>query len=123
MTGPGSSPSSMTRATISIWRRSPGVDTTIRRSGGGGSNFFRRTARGIETPAETLGLGSGSCRDLAVLMIEAARSLGLAARFVSGYLHVAPDADPAGADRLGGGATHAWVQVNLPGAGWIDYDP
>jgi transglutaminase-like putative cysteine protease len=53
-------------------------------------------------------------------MMEAARSLGLAARFVSGYLYV-PTAD--GPTNLGGGATHAWVQIYLPGSGWIEFDP
>jgi hypothetical protein len=53
-------------------------------------------------------------------MIEAARSLGFAARFVSGYIFV-PDSEPSGL--LGGGATHAWLQVYLPGAGWVDFDP
>ena len=65
-------------------------------------------------------LGSGSCRDLAMLMIEAVRSLGMAARFVSGYLHVHND-DNAGYIR--GGNTHAWAQVYLPGPGWVDFDP
>src|SRR5262249_11461174 len=62
----------------------------------------------------------GSCRDFALMMIEAARSLGLAARFVSGYLYV-PGVN--GASNVGGGATHAWVQVYLPGSGWIEFDP
>jgi transglutaminase-like putative cysteine protease len=53
-------------------------------------------------------------------MIEGVRSLGLAARFVSGYIFV-PAAEPSGT--LGGGATHAWLQVYLPGAGWVDFDP
>jgi transglutaminase-like putative cysteine protease len=66
-----------------------------------------------------LKLSSGTCRDFAVLMMEAARSLGLAARFVSGYLYVKDSASP----RLGGGATHAWLQVYLPGAGWVEFDP
>ena len=79
-----------------------------------------RPEKGIQDPLLTLRLGSGSCRDLAVLMIEAVRSLGMAARFVSGYLHV-PDHDD---DRnAGGGNTHAWVQVYLPGPGWVDFDP
>jgi len=60
----------------------------------------------------------GSCRDFAVLMMEGARSLGIAARFVSGYI-VTPD----GSGMVGGGATHAWMQAYLPGAGWIDFDP
>lgn len=89
--------------------------------------YRRREAKGIQEPLETLRLGHGSCRDFALLMIEAARSLGLAARFVSGYLAMPleHDAQPAGdttVDRAHG-ATHAWAQVYLPGAGWIDFDP
>jgi transglutaminase-like putative cysteine protease len=82
--------------------------------------YRRRTERGVQTPSETLARGSGSCRDFALLMIEGARALGLAARFVSGYIFV-PDAETSGT--LGGGATHAWLQVYLPGAGWVDFDP
>ena len=82
--------------------------------------YIRREKMGVQEPQETLTLGSGSCRDFAVLMMEAVRALGLAARFVSGYLYV-PDSDREG--RVGGGATHAWVQVYLPGAGWIEFDP
>jgi transglutaminase-like putative cysteine protease len=82
--------------------------------------YTRRVERGVQTPSETLERGSGSCRDFALLMIEGVRSLGLAARFASGYIFV-PDAAPA--STLGGGATHAWLQVYLPGAGWIDFDP
>jgi transglutaminase-like putative cysteine protease len=78
--------------------------------------YARRHEKGVQTPAQTLALGSGSCRDLAMLMIDAARSLGMAARFVSGYLHI-PD------DHTGGGNTHAWAQVYLPGPGWVDFDP
>jgi transglutaminase-like putative cysteine protease len=78
--------------------------------------YARRHEKGVQTPAQTLALGSGSCRDLAMLMIDAARSLGIAARFVSGYLHI-PD------DHTGGGNTHAWAQVYLPGPGWVDFDP
>jgi transglutaminase-like putative cysteine protease len=78
-----------------------------------------RDEKGIQTPLRTLELGSGSCRDLAVLMIDAVRSLGMAARFVSGYLHI-PDDDEGYA---GGGNTHAWAQVYLPGPGWVDFDP
>jgi transglutaminase-like putative cysteine protease len=82
--------------------------------------YVPRTAMGTQDPIDTLRLGSGSCRDFAVLMIEAVRSLGMAARFVSGYLYV-PNADGQG--HVGGGATHAWVQVYLPGAGWVEFDP
>jgi transglutaminase-like putative cysteine protease len=79
-----------------------------------------RHEKGIQDPLLTLKIGSGSCRDLAMLMIEAVRSLGMAARFVSGYLHV-PDRDDG--RNAGGGNTHAWVQVYLPGPGWVDFDP
>jgi transglutaminase-like putative cysteine protease len=82
--------------------------------------YRRRVERGVQTASDTLQRGYGTCRDFAVLMIEGVRSLGLAARFVSGYIFV-PDADPTLAD--GGGATHAWLQVYLPGAGWVDFDP
>ena len=63
----------------------------------------------------------GSCRDFATLMMEAARALGFAARFVSGYLYV-PDRD-TGEHYLGGGSTHAWCQIYLPGSGWVEFDP
>ena len=88
-----------------------------------GFRYRRREAKGIQQPVETLRLGHGSCRDFAMLMIEAARSFGLAARFASGYLAVPLD-DPAqptsGSAR---GSTHAWAQIYLPGIGWIDFDP
>jgi transglutaminase-like putative cysteine protease len=82
--------------------------------------YERRSEAGTQTPAQTLSLGRGSCRDFAVFMIAAARSLGMAARFVSGYIYV-PSRD--GAEVRGGGSTHAWCQVYLPGAGWVDFDP
>jgi len=82
--------------------------------------YTRRHEDGTNTPLTTLNLGRGSCRDLALLMIEAVRSLGLAARFVSGYIYV-PDRDQK--TILGGGSTHAWVQIYLPGAGWVEFDP
>jgi transglutaminase-like putative cysteine protease len=85
-----------------------------------GFTYVRRSESGTWTPVTTLALGRGSCRDLALLMIEAARALGLAARFVSGYIYV-PDRDAP--TRLGGGSTHAWCQVYLPGAGWVEFDP
>jgi transglutaminase-like putative cysteine protease len=75
-----------------------------------------------QTPLETLRLGSGSCRDFAMLMIEAVRSLGLAARFVSGYIY-SPAAGRGDARRRGGGHTHAWVRVYLPSCGWVELDP
>jgi transglutaminase-like putative cysteine protease len=82
---------------------------------------FRYGARheeGTQTAVETLMLGSGTCRDFAALMMEALRSFGLAARFVTGYLYD----DTSGTTR-GGGSTHAWCSVYLPGAGWVEYDP
>jgi transglutaminase-like putative cysteine protease len=82
--------------------------------------YIARDEPGTQDPLLTLQLGSGSCRDFALLMMEAVRSLGLAARFVSGYLYV-PDKDGPG--RVGGGATHAWLEVYLPGAGWVEFDP
>jgi transglutaminase-like putative cysteine protease len=82
--------------------------------------YIRRSKKGVQDPAETISSRSGSCRDYAVLMMEAARALGLAARFVSGYIF-APRSQSA--STLGGGATHAWVQIYLPGAGWVDFDP
>jgi transglutaminase-like putative cysteine protease len=82
--------------------------------------YERRSEPGTRPPALTLKLGRGSCRDLALLMIEALRCLGLAARFVSGYLYV-PSRDSA--RYRGGGSTHAWCEVYLPGAGWVEFDP
>lgn len=84
--------------------------------------YAAREAEGVQTPVETLDLASGSCRDFAVFMMEAVRSLGLAARFVSGYLYDEKLIGAAGG-MVGGGATHAWLQVFLPGAGWVEYDP
>ena len=80
--------------------------------------YTRRTEKGVHPPEKTLESGEGSCRDFAVLMMEGARSLGIAARFVSGYIFT-----PNNSGRAGGGATHAWMQAYLPGAGWIDFDP
>ena len=82
--------------------------------------YSPRLERGTKTPVETLASRTGTCRDFALLMIEAARSLGLAARFVTGYIYV-PSEDTV--EHRGGGATHAWVQVFLPGAGWVEFDP
>jgi transglutaminase-like putative cysteine protease len=84
---------------------------------------FRHEARhekGIQSPVQTLELGGGSCRDLAVFMIGVLRSRGVAARFVSGYLHLPDDGDD---QNVIGGNTHAWVQAYVPGPGWVDFDP
>jgi transglutaminase-like putative cysteine protease len=87
-----------------------------------GFRYRRREAKGIQQPAETLRLGHGSCRDFAMLLIEAARWLGFAARFASGYLAIPLDDvdDPRSSAR---GSTHAWAQIYLPETGWINFDP
>lgn len=82
--------------------------------------YERRPEPGVQDPAFTLQRGAGTCRDFAVLMMEAVRSLGLAARFVSGYLYV-PMRE--GVAYQGGGSTHAWCEVYLPGSGWVEFDP
>ena len=106
--------------------------------------YQSRDAMGTQRPSETLTQRSGTCRDFALLMIEVVRGLGIAARFVSGYLYDkaldTPEAPAVrntglqqgvrqvesrdeGANVLGAGATHAWLNVYLPGAGWVPYDP
>jgi transglutaminase-like putative cysteine protease len=80
--------------------------------------YRKRHEQGTQHPLDTLQTGTGTCRDYALLMIEALRRLGIAARFVSGYLFTGND--PC---YRGGGSTHAWVQVYLPSAGWIEFDP
>ncbi len=88
--------------------------------------YTRRSEKGVQSPSETLASRRGSCRDFAVLMMEAVRSLGLAARFVSGYIfvpHINERGKVAAVGAVGGGSTHAWMQTYLPGAGWIDFDP
>jgi transglutaminase-like putative cysteine protease len=84
--------------------------------------YQARDVEGTQPPGETLRLQSGTCRDYAWLMIEALRRLGFACRFVSGYLYDrALDGGEVG--MTGSGASHAWLQVYLPGAGWRAYDP
>jgi transglutaminase-like putative cysteine protease len=83
------------------------------------ANHFSYTIReeeGVQSPAQTLALNSGSCRDFAALFIESCRYMGLASRFVSGYLHM-PD------NETGNATTHAWAEVYLPGPGWKGFDP
>lgn len=91
--------------------------------------YQRRDAPGTQRPAETLGHGTGTCRDFALLMIEALRGLGFPARFVSGYLYDA-SLDPLArltpedeAVMLGSSSSHAWLHTYLPGAGWVPFDP
>jgi len=82
--------------------------------------YVARYAEGVQTPLETLALGSGACRDLAWLMVEALRQLGYAAMFATGYLYC--PASAPGSVR-GAGATHAWCEIFLPDLGWIEFDP
>jgi transglutaminase-like putative cysteine protease len=84
--------------------------------------YVNRDVEGTQSPTETLALRAGSCRDFALLMIEAVRRLGFASRFVSGYIYD-PAADGLVGETVGGGATHAWVEVYVPGAGWLTFDP
>lgn len=80
--------------------------------------YERREEGEARTSTETLALGSGACRDFAVLLVETLRGLGLAARFASGYL-----CEFGNAEKRAEGALHAWVEVYLPGAGWVGMDP
>lgn len=82
--------------------------------------YQSRDEEGTQAPAHTLARGWGSCRDFAVLLAEAARSLGFGARIVTGYLHAA-DATPTASPGLG--TTHAWTEIFVPGPGWIAFDP
>jgi len=82
--------------------------------------YAMRFEPGTQPPAATLETGGGTCRDYALLMMEGARTLGLAARFITGYLY-----DPAldKADAPEPAQPHAWMEVYLPGAGWVEFDP
>ncbi|WGF90251.1 transglutaminase family protein [Marinivivus vitaminiproducens] len=82
--------------------------------------YESRNDEGTQSPLQTLDRGRGSCRDFAVLFVEAVRSLGFGARIVSGYLKTSLE-DTIGSD--GAGSTHAWAEVFVPGAGWISSDP
>lgn len=84
--------------------------------------YEERHSLGVQSPVETLAIRSGTCRDYSLLMMEAVRSVGLASRFVSGYLYD-PAIDGVESSVTGAGSTHAWVQVYLPGAGWLEFDP
>jgi transglutaminase-like putative cysteine protease len=88
--------------------------------------YRSREEEGTQTPLATLEAGSGTCRDFALLMMEAARRLGVATRFVSGYLYdsaLDSNAAAGASGTQGAGSTHAWLQAYLPGAGWVPFDP
>ena len=85
-----------------------------------GISYQSRETEGTQGPLETLDRGWGSCRDFAVLFADATRTLGFGARLVSGYLFN-PSGDQVGS--MDAGSTHAWVEVFVPGAGWIPFDP
>ncbi|WP_425613699.1 transglutaminase N-terminal domain-containing protein [Anatilimnocola sp. NA78] len=76
--------------------------------------YRHRDEPGVQLPCQTLSLGTGSCRDYAVFMMEAARHWGFGARFVTGYIQMSEGQH---------GATHAWTEIYIPGAGWRGYDP
>lgn len=82
--------------------------------------YSRREERGTQSAMTTVNRQTGTCRDFAFLFMECARHFGFAARFVTGYLHMQED----GVDTLqGGGSTHAWADVYVPGEGWVEFDP
>ncbi|WP_332118713.1 transglutaminase family protein [Azorhizobium caulinodans] len=83
-------------------------------------SYQERDDEGTQTPIETLNRSWGSCRDMAVLFVEAVRILGFGARIVSGYMH---NPTLKGTGSAGAGSTHAWAEVYIPGAGWITFDP
>ena len=100
----------------------PGLETfaSMTRTIHSGFRYRRRLEHGVQTPERTLALKSGACRDFALLLVAAARRLGLKARFVSGYVH---SHDPSDASDRIGGHTHAWASVFTPEQGWVDFDP
>ena len=83
-------------------------------------SYSRREQRGTQSALTTVAKRTGTCRDFALLFMECARLFGLAARFVTGYLHARGD---DAADVKGGGSTHAWAEVYVPGEGWVEFDP
>lgn len=86
----------------------------------GSIRYQSRDDEGTQSPTQTLDRGWGSCRDFAVLFVEAARGLGFGARLVSGYLY---HPNPATLTPGDTGSTHAWAEIYVPGAGWITFDP
>jgi transglutaminase-like putative cysteine protease len=118
---PASGRAQLTQWVETIWRSGEAIQTyaLLRRLAAQipqTLTYQLREEPGVQTPAETLARRTGSCRDSAFLFMEAARCLGLASRFVSGYLNAPPST-------INYGATHAWAEVFLPGAGWKGFDP
>lgn len=116
-------PAGRLRAWVQAFVCGPSTDTLslLKDIGLGVSSWISYQARddeGTQSPVETLDRGWGSCRDFAVLFVEAVRTLGFGARIVSGYLY-----DPTAIGSAGSGSTHAWAEVYVPGAGWITFDP
>jgi transglutaminase-like putative cysteine protease len=103
-----------------FWRLGQSIDTIalLQQINGHISRTFKYQVReepGVQTPAQTIAMNSGSCRDFATLFVEACRKLGLGARFVSGYILSGGTSE--------GASTHAWAEVYIPGAGWKGFDP
>lgn len=118
-------PAGRLRAWVQAFVRGPSTDTLsllkdIAAGVSTGISYQSRDDEGTQSPTETLDRGWGSCRDFAVLFAEAVRTLGFGARIVSGYLH---DPSHEAIGSAGGGSTHAWAEVYVPGAGWITFDP
>ena len=84
--------------------------------------YEAREAEGTQRPADTTVMGTGTCRDLAALMIDAARILGFGARFVTGYIY-SEALDGGSKSLLGAASTHAWAEIYVPLLGWVSYDP
>jgi YD repeat-containing protein len=118
-------PDSEDDATVNAWLKAqmgpqhePALEFLLRLNRTIDSFGYRaRYEEGVQSPAETLSTGSGTCRDFAWLMVEVLRRAGYASRFVTGYLH------SPGATLRGAGATHAWCEVFLPDLGWTEFDP
>jgi len=97
-----------------LCRMCKGIEETL--------TYAMRFEPGTQPPAATLESGGGTCRDYALLMMEGARALGLAARFITGYLYD-PALDKAPTKPAQPSQPHAWIEVYLPGAGWVEFDP